>query len=173
MDCYWYRRLGGIISQWTSSSLFIRRGDNVFSLCIKWASLAFLTASRLLRRSSSGIRMTSLIKCPASLAHLQGCQQVPSHPNDTVSHNPLDWFVQGACVQNQFPLKELLLHNLCLCVAVCDKRNSSVIPQWYRRQIQLLFLTWTDSIKMVLNSENVFTADLFEQSYGDDYKMSK
>ena len=76
--------------------------------------------------------------------------------------------MQGACVQNQFPLQELLLHNLCLCVAVCDKRNSSVIPQ-----IQLLFLTWTDSIKMVLNSENVFTADLFEQSYGDDYKMSK
>ena len=58
MDCYWYRRLIGIIYQWTSSRLFIPRGDiNVFLLCIKWASRAFLTASRLLRMSSSGIRM--------------------------------------------------------------------------------------------------------------------
>ena len=34
---------------------------------IKWASGAFLTASRLLCMSSSGIRMTSLIECPAWL----------------------------------------------------------------------------------------------------------
>ena len=55
------------IYQWASSRLFIPRGDNVFPLCIKWASRAFLTASRFLRMSSSGIRMTSLIECPASL----------------------------------------------------------------------------------------------------------
>ena len=70
MDCYWYRRLGGIIYQWASSAssrLFIPRGDNVFPLWIKWASRAFLTASRLLCMSSSGIRMTSLIECPAWL----------------------------------------------------------------------------------------------------------
>ena len=66
-DCYWYRRLGGIIYQWASSRLFIPRGDNVFPLCIKWASRAFLTASRLLRMSSSGIRVTSLIECLAWL----------------------------------------------------------------------------------------------------------
>ena len=48
MDCYWSRRLGGFIYQWASSRLFIPRGDNVFPLCIKWASRAFLTASRLL-----------------------------------------------------------------------------------------------------------------------------
>ena len=40
---------------------------NVFPLCIKWACRAFLTASRLLRMSSSGIRITSLIECPAWL----------------------------------------------------------------------------------------------------------
>ena len=72
MDCYWYRRPGGIIYQWASSRLFIPRGDNVFPLCIKWASRAFLTASRLLRMSSSGIRMTSLIECLASLIKMQG-----------------------------------------------------------------------------------------------------
>ena len=58
MDCYWYRRPGGIIYQWASSRLFIPRGDNLFPLCIKWASRAFLTESRLLRMSSSRIRMT-------------------------------------------------------------------------------------------------------------------
>ena len=47
MGCYWCMRLGGIIYQWASSRLFILRGDNVFALCIKWASLAFLTASQL------------------------------------------------------------------------------------------------------------------------------
>ena len=47
MGCYWYRKLGGIIYQWASLRLFIPRGDNVFPLCIKWASLAFLTASQL------------------------------------------------------------------------------------------------------------------------------
>ena len=39
----------------------------MFPLCIKRVSRAFLTASRLLRMSSSGIRMTSLIECLASL----------------------------------------------------------------------------------------------------------
>ena len=48
MDCYWYRRLGGIIYQWALSRLIIPRGNNVFPLCIKWASRAFLTASSLL-----------------------------------------------------------------------------------------------------------------------------
>ena len=41
--------------------------DNVFPLCIKLASQAFLTASRLLRMSSSGIRMTSLIELNVQL----------------------------------------------------------------------------------------------------------
>ena len=44
-----------------SSRLFIQRGCNVLALLIKWASRAFLTDSRLLRISSSGIRWTSLI----------------------------------------------------------------------------------------------------------------
>ena len=35
MDCYLYKRLSGIIYQCASSRLFIPRGDNVFSLCIK------------------------------------------------------------------------------------------------------------------------------------------
>ena len=61
-----HRRLVGIIYHWASSRLFISRGDIVFPLCIKWAR-AFLTASRLPRMSSSGIRMTSLIECPAWL----------------------------------------------------------------------------------------------------------
>ena len=40
----------------------------MFSLCIKWwSSLAFLTRSRLLRISLSGIKMMSLIGCPAWL----------------------------------------------------------------------------------------------------------
>ena len=43
----------------TSSRLFILRGDDVFPLCIKWASLAFLTASWLLRMSSREMRRTS------------------------------------------------------------------------------------------------------------------
>ena len=42
-------------------------GKIVFPLCIKWASRAFLTTSRLLRMSWSGIRMTWLIECPAWL----------------------------------------------------------------------------------------------------------
>ena len=55
MGCYWYRKLGGIIYQWASSRLCIPRGDNVFPLCIKWASLAFLTASQLYwSRSTTG-----------------------------------------------------------------------------------------------------------------------
>ena len=66
MDCYWYKRLG-ILYQWASSRLLIPKGDNVFPLCIRWASRAFLTASRLLRMSSSGIRVTSFIECPAWL----------------------------------------------------------------------------------------------------------
>ena len=61
-----HRRPVGIIYHWASSRLFISRGDIVFPLCIKWAR-AFLTASRLPRMSSSGIRMTSLIECPARL----------------------------------------------------------------------------------------------------------
>ena len=40
-------------------------GEIMFPLCIKRASRAFLTASRLLRMSSSEIRMTSLIECLA------------------------------------------------------------------------------------------------------------
>ena len=67
MGCYWFRRLDGIIYQWDSSRLFIPWGDNVFPLCIKWGSRAFLTASRLLRMSWSEIRMTWLIECPAWL----------------------------------------------------------------------------------------------------------
>ena len=67
MDCYWRRRLGGILYQRPSSRLFIPRGDNVFPLCIKWAYETFLTGSRLLRMSTSGIKMTSLIDCPAWL----------------------------------------------------------------------------------------------------------
>ena len=39
--------VGGIIYQWASPRLFIPRGDNVFPLCIKSASRAFLTASQL------------------------------------------------------------------------------------------------------------------------------
>ena len=37
------------------------------SLCVLNEFRALLTASRLLRMSSSGIRMTSLIECPARL----------------------------------------------------------------------------------------------------------
>ena len=55
VDCYWYRRLSDIIYQWASPRLFIPRGNNVFSLCIKWASRAFLTASQLYwSRSTTG-----------------------------------------------------------------------------------------------------------------------
>ena len=60
MGCYWYRRLGGIIYQWASTSLFIPRGDNVFALSIKWAFRAFLTASQLYSsRSTTGISSTT------------------------------------------------------------------------------------------------------------------
>ena len=51
----------------SSPRLFIPRGDNAFPLCIKWASLAFLTASQLLLLSSSGMRWTPLIECPGLL----------------------------------------------------------------------------------------------------------
>ena len=68
MDCYWCRRLGSSLYQRASLRLLIPRGDNVFPLCIKWwSSLAFLTRSRLLRISLSGIKMMSLIGCPAWL----------------------------------------------------------------------------------------------------------
>ena len=68
MDCYWCRRLGSILYQRASIRLFIPRHDDVFPLCIKWwSSLGFLTGSRFLRMSSSGIKMTSLIECPAWL----------------------------------------------------------------------------------------------------------
>ena len=68
MDCYWCRRLGSILYQRASIRLFIPRNHDVFPLCIKWwSSLGFLTGSRLLRVSSSGIKMTSLIECPAWL----------------------------------------------------------------------------------------------------------
>ena len=46
-------------------NLFLEEIINVFPLYIKLASRAFLTASRLLLKSSSGIRMTSFIDCPA------------------------------------------------------------------------------------------------------------
>ena len=60
MGCYWCRRLGGIIYQWASSSLFIPRGDNVFALSIKWAFRAFLTASQLYwSRSTTGTSSTA------------------------------------------------------------------------------------------------------------------
>ena len=67
MDCYWCRRLGSILYQWDSSRLFISRGENMFPLCIKSASLVFLTVSQLLRMSWSGIKMMSLIERPAWL----------------------------------------------------------------------------------------------------------
>ena len=68
MDCYWCRTLGSILYQRALLRLLIPRGDNVFPLCIKWwSSLAFLTRSRLLRMISSGIKMMSLIECPAWL----------------------------------------------------------------------------------------------------------
>ena len=45
------------ICHWRASSrLFIPRGCNVLALLIKWASRAFLTESRVLRISSSGMR---------------------------------------------------------------------------------------------------------------------
>ena len=50
-----------------SSRLFIPRRCNVLALLIKWASRAFLTESRLLRISSSGISWTSLIEWPGWL----------------------------------------------------------------------------------------------------------
>ena len=60
MGCYLCRRLGGIIYQWASSSLFIPRGDNVFALSIKWAFRAFLTASQLYwSRSTTGTSSTT------------------------------------------------------------------------------------------------------------------
>ena len=47
IDCYWCRRQGysSIVYQQALSRLFIPKGDNVFPLCIKRASLAFLAAS--------------------------------------------------------------------------------------------------------------------------------
>ena len=45
IDYYWWRRLGSILYQRASSRLFIPRGDDVFSLCIKWTSLAFITVA--------------------------------------------------------------------------------------------------------------------------------
>ena len=45
IDYYWWRRLGSILYQRASSRLFIPRGDDVFSWCIKWTSLAFLTVA--------------------------------------------------------------------------------------------------------------------------------
>ena len=35
IDYYWWRRLGSTVYQRASSRLFIPRGDDVFSLCIK------------------------------------------------------------------------------------------------------------------------------------------
>ena len=128
MDCYWYRRLGDIISQWTSSSLFIPRGDNVFSLCIKWASLAFLTASRLLRRSSSGIRMTSLIKCPASLAHLQARGVSKSHHIQMTQFLIIHW--TGLCKEHVCRINFLsrnYYYTTYVCVWLCVTKEILVL----------------------------------------------
>ena len=46
IDYYWWKRLGSIVYQQTSSRLFIPRGDiNVFSVYQKKASLAFSTVA--------------------------------------------------------------------------------------------------------------------------------